>query len=339
MTIDQDRSKDARELASTEPKSESRSLPVPPVLFTLRKLADPQAQQLLQEDRVKSSFLAETDAEVTPETNHVAEVAFNVSDGPFDEETSREPLISDEMAQPNSEEKHSYFELEESQNDNFVVRMPVAPKVIPAKRKWTERIGSNGIVIGLLLSVVAAALLTGNTNNKSTPEQADLLSFDDRAVDLPFPEMIEIDLGQAEGSKRQLGSADNDPAASDPIAGQSLTAENQQDISPIESETLVDLSDPNASTGEDAVSEKIEAESTVAMADIAEGDSLNEALPSLEQLTEIPTNTIDDLVSQPESVASPVQTATPRQINDWLKYLPPIERVASEPSNLPSTIK
>ena len=79
-------------------------------------------------------------------------------------------------------------------------------------------------------------------------------------------------------------------------------------------------------------------------------DSSNSVLPeetqiersfstNLDQLaSRQPTGKLDDSVSS-ESVRVPKRTATPGQISDWLKFLPPVDRIATESTNPSSSIQ
>ncbi|MGB1925227.1 MAG: hypothetical protein ACPHL6_01770 [Rubripirellula sp.] len=208
-------------------------------------------------------------------------------------------------------------------------------------RSWFRTAGSHGLVIVLLLSVVAAALLSGDSSSSITPEQADLLTFDGSVIELPLPDMMEIDLGELES---EIVTSETPQGAT--------KANNQLNESLADStSSLLDAGSDVGSAKESLVtgtsfsgdSSHLETSGTVnallADSGIEATEVESKLLPSLEQLAENPTNSILDMHAGSNGSEEPIQTSTPRDIDDWLKFLPPVERIASDSDSSVSSTK
>ncbi|MEC7408830.1 MAG: hypothetical protein VYB72_08445 [Planctomycetota bacterium] len=215
-------------------------------------------------------------------------------------------------------------------------KLPLTDSV-PAGRTWMEQVGSHGIVIGLLLSVIAAALLTGRDRDQSSSEQVDLLSFDRNDLQLPLPEVFEIDLGQPEGGL----AANKDP--SNPQ--EELEQHPDRDLFSINSKTpdnpssnAVESMQPRS--GKDAEVEEIAVASLTADENqTGESQAENDPLPSLEQLAGGSGDLTQDTHIHRVSSEKPKETTTPKAIDNWLMFLPAMESIATGTDNPPTSIK
>jgi len=347
MTIDSDRSKDEGESRLRSTGEASVGNLTPPVLFTLRSLSGgvlkgrstselhmDLAEQRLSESKSteKSTYFVagllrqsekhsvsqcddESDAEIQADLDeHVSSI------GPLTDGMGTTPSLSEQVVPPALARQSGF-----------------------SRRSWGERIGSHGLVIGLLLAVVAAALFTGKEGVRVNPNPDDLLSFDDESVNVALPEMLEIDLGQLEepfAEEQEHFALTGSPSA-DSQSLLPMSSSLKQPFSEQSSDKLARDTDQAMS----AMQASIEA-----MQDELSQDSSNSVLPeetqtvhsvstNLDQLANRqPTGELDDSVSG-ESVRVPKRTATPGQISDWLKYLPPVDRIATESTNPSSSIQ
>jgi len=62
-------------------------------------------------------------------------------------------------------------------------------------------------------------------------------------------------------------------------------------------------------------------------------------LSSFEQLTKKTADAFESTSEELKMPAAPRVTTTPKQIGDWLKFLPPIERIAAETDESVPSIK
>ena len=347
MTIDSDRSKDEGEsrLRSTEEASVGNL--APPVLFTLRSLegggfgggstselhVDLAEQRLSESKSTEKSTYSVAGLSGQSERHSVSQC---------DEESDAE--IQADL----DEHVSSIGPLTDGMGTTASFSEQVVPPALArqsgfSKRSWGERIGSHGLVIGLLLAVVAAALFTGKEGVRVNPNPDDLLSFDDESVNVELPEMLEIDLGQLEeplAEEQEHFALTGSPSA-DSQSLLPMSSSLKQPFSEQSSEKLALDTDQAMS----AVQASVEA-----MEDELLQDRSNSVLPeetqrvhsvstNLDQLASTqPTGELDDSISS-ESVCVPKRTATPGQISDWLKFLPPVDRIATESTNPSSSIQ
>ncbi len=215
-------------------------------------------------------------------------------------------------------------------------KLPLTDSV-PAGRTWMEQVGSHGIVIGLLLSVIAAALLTGRDRDQSSSEQVDLLSFDRNDLQLPLPEVFEIDLGQPESGLAANKKPSNLQEELEQNPDRDLFSTN---LNTHESPSSYAVESMQPRSGKDAVVEKI-AVSSLTADENQTGESLaeNDSLPSLEQLAGGSGDLTQDTHIHHMSSEKPKETTTPKAIDNWLMFLPAMESIATGTDNPPTSIK
>lgn len=203
-------------------------------------------------------------------------------------------------------------------------------------RAWFRTIGSHGLVILLLLGVVAAALLTGDTPEIGTPDQVDLLSFEDSTIDLPLPDLMEIDLGQPETN---IVVAPSTIIESEAAVPSDELVSNPSSDKPNSALQEASLAVANSDSRSGAENPEMEFKAVSAIKSEKSITSNEELLPSLEQLAEDSSESHYLLDRGAARRNSPEETKTPSRIKDWLQFLPPIERVAAESDSSISSIK
>ncbi len=347
MTIDPDRSKDEGEsrLRSKEEASEGNL--TLPVLFTLRSLAgggfEGSSTSELHVD-LAEQHLSESKS-IEKSTSFVA----GLSRQSERHSASRSDGESNSEKQADLDEQVSSIE---PLPDGIGPTASISEQVVtPAlarqsgfsRRSWGDRIGSHGLVIGLLLAVVAAALFTGKEGVRVNPNPDDLLSFDDESVNVALPEMLGIDLGQLE-----------EPLAEEQehFALTGGSSASSHSLSPTSSSLTQPFSEQGSSELARETDQAISAMqvSVESMRDEPSRDSSNSIRPEEPQRERSVSTNLDQLASgQPtgelegsgsrESIRLPKRTATPGQISDWLKFLPPVDRIATESTNPSSSIQ
>ena len=215
-------------------------------------------------------------------------------------------------------------------------KLPLTDSV-PAGRTWMEQVGSHGIVIGLLLSVIAAALLTGRDREQSSSEQVDLLSFDRNDLQLPLPEVFEIDLGQSESGLATNKKPANPQEELEQHPDRDLFSTN---LNMHENPSTNAVGSMQPRSGKDAEVEEV-AVSSLTADENQTGDSQAEKdpLPSLEQLAGGSGDLTQDTHIHHVSSEKPKETTTPKAIDNWLMFLPAMESIATGTDNPSTSIK
>lgn len=234
---------------------------------------------------------------------------------------------SSEIALENEQVDRASEEPGEASSDHYD-SIP-APSEVPAGRSWMETIGSHGVVIGLLLAVISAALLTGGKGPTSSQQQTDQLNFDEVAVDLPIPDQLYVDSAVGNADSNYSGTVSDSQlmeseTTQSPLNNGGVSMANAE----VPADTTLTPTESSPGTAESAVDLRTSDQGMVAEngnKQIDEGQ-----MPSLEQLADAGRNASIDANDGTQGVM-PEKTATPNRINDWLKYLPPVH-VANEPA-------
>ena len=352
MTIESDRSKDESERLL---RSQSKILgddSAPPVLFTLRSLRGDARLQAGSQAGSHEELLAPKGTAANPNEapNLNRFTGFSEQDGRERPSSLSEASSLQHQADlgnyPSSSSAISSEAITTESEPTGSDSQQVASAVIHRKpallsRSWGERIGSHGIVISLLLAVVAAALFTGKQGVRVNPDPNDLLSFDDESVDVALPDMLAIDLGQLENQ-----AIDEEESYT---LSESST-EGSQSMLLSESSLSQPLGNPTpAEFGHHA--EQATASMEVSVPSTSGELFQNRSEPAKETQSSLSgLSASDQQVSRQEKdglgeivprtiVNVPKQTATPAEISDWLKFLPSVDRIASEPTSPSSSIQ
>ncbi|MBL6724122.1 MAG: hypothetical protein ISQ09_03430 [Rubripirellula sp.] len=217
---------------------------------------------------------------------------------------------------------------------------PVMSLDMTTERSWLRRIGSHGIVILLLLGVIAAALLTGSDSSRVSPKPSDLLSFDDAMPELSLPEMLQIDLVELQEGNATVANEEFPDTSSEHLNVATATTTQPEDgIGLSEDSKLVAEDRYSFSSSEIGSVENVASVAVVTNDDSQMVKNRNSLLSSLEQLTKKTADAFESTSEELKMPAAPRVTTTPKQIGDWLKFLPPIERIAAETDESVPSIK
>jgi len=217
---------------------------------------------------------------------------------------------------------------------------PVMSLDMTTERSWLRRIGSHGIVILLLLGVIAAALLTGSDSSRVSPKPSDLLSFDDAMPELSLPEMLQIDLVELQEGNATVANEEFPDTSSEHLNVATATTTQPEDgIGLSEDSKLVAEDRYSFSSSEIGSVENVASVAVVTNDDSQMVKNRNSLLSSFEQLTKKTADAFESTSEELKMPAAPRVTTTPKQIGDWLKFLPPIERIAAETDESVPSIK
>ncbi len=216
-------------------------------------------------------------------------------------------------------------------------RLPIE---VPAGRAWSESIGSQGIVIALLVLVVAAALMSrrgadDDSTESALAEHSDLLEFD-RGESIVIPETGLTETGNPRAEMLKYGRP-----------GVGVTPETHR-----ENWANSSFSDRSASSDVPGVPDITEVASVALESPMADNSvAKSEVDPSADDVRESPffdgssqveAQTVSDrsdtvvasgLDGGADSVVSHRKSSTPAEMNNLLQYLPPLpESVTQAPA-------
>ncbi|MEC8475633.1 MAG: hypothetical protein VXZ38_13335 [Planctomycetota bacterium] len=379
MTIDSDRSKDGTSINQGDMEERIIPLCDPPILFSLPSLkqqtqhngSEVAESEYFEKELLQNHLLKEVLDSPSQETSQVvnskeSNLGWGVESDSGPSRPNSEPIErnhagpvldsatentkhlentslseADGLEARNTESSTSEFSGKHSKDVSSSKHerqsKPPLTEPVPAGRNWMEQVGSPGIVIGLLLSVIAAALLTGRDRDQSSSEQVDLLSFDINDLQLPLPEVFEIDLGEPESGLATNKKISNPNEDIDQHPERDLLSTN---LSTHENPASFAVQAMHPQSGNDALVKRSAASSLNADENqIGESQAENDALPSLEQLASGSGDLTQDTDIHHVSSEKPKETTTPKAIDNWLMFLPAVERIATGTDNPPTSIK
>ena len=182
-----------------------------------------------------------------------------------------------------------------------------------------------------------AALLTGRDREQSSSEQVDLLSFDRNDLQLPLPEVFEIDLGQSESGLATNKKPANPQEELEQHPDRDLFSTN---LNMHENPSINAVGSMQPRSGKDAEVEEVAVSSLTADENqTGESQAEKDPLPSLEQLAGGSGDLTQDTRIHHVSSEKPKETTTPKAIDNWLMFLPAMESIATGTDNPSTSIK